>query len=236
MPRPGGRLGRCRSACGEDRDTQSIQTYECRVKNKRDSGLGIAWNSDETPTPAAVELINYEDDDDDDGSSGDDEGDGGEARSSMRVSLPRRTRRDSLLPADDDDEKDDDDDGAADADDEMDPGRQQKHEQFTRDLIAAEYQASRKPAPAPVDSGGPFEDGPEASFDWHRQGFSRWWRGDDSDSDSDPGTVIRLPPTNRPRLHHHHQQQQHQPRPHPSCAAGTPARVTAMTMRMLMGM
>ncbi|KAK0659424.1 hypothetical protein DIS24_g4135 [Lasiodiplodia hormozganensis] len=235
MPRPGGRLGRCRSACGEDRDTQSIQTYECRAKNKRDSGLGIACNPDETPTPAAVELINYEDDDDD-GSGGDDEGDGGEARSSMRVSLPRRTRRDSLLPADDDDEKDDDDDGAADADDEMDPGRQQKHEQFTRDLIAAEYQASRKPAPAPVDSGGPFEDGPEASFDWHRQGFSRWWRGDDSDSDSDPGTVIRLPPTNRPRLHHHHQQQQHQPRPHPSCAAGTPARATAMTMRMLMGM
>ncbi|KKY14002.1 hypothetical protein UCDDS831_g08547 [Diplodia seriata] len=82
-----------------------------------------------------------------------------------------------------------------DADDEWDPEDERQHEEYARDLLGAAYEANRRETePAPVDPGGPREGGPEASFDWHRQGGSRWWRNEESDSDSDPGIVIRLPP------------------------------------------
>lgn len=80
----------------------------------------------------------------------------------------------------------------SDADAETDDANERRHAAFLRASYAAQYRASRLPPPAPVDPGGP--DGrPDAAHDWHREDFSHWWRNDGSDSDSDPGTVVRLP-------------------------------------------
>lgn len=108
------------------------------------------------------------------------------------IALPFRTGRQIPAAAG---EEDADADTDADADVDSDFELDRRHDAFVRHSITAHLRATRSkllPAP-PQDVGGP-EGGPEAAHDWHREDFSAWWRNDGSDSDSDPGTVIRLPP------------------------------------------